>query len=104
MFCFGSETNGIFTFVQNSQGHVYTWPSEKLAREYFNSAEHMSHLYRLDLDLGVAHLVEQGDNLLGAPAQVEPTWDQKAALFESFVYKSLLEWTPMETIDGIYTS
>lgn len=96
MFCFGSETEGVFTFVQTADGHVYTFPSEAIAREYFGSAKHMAHLYRLDLNLGVAHLVEQGNNMLGAPETAKPTEEEKAALFESFVYKSLLEWAPLE--------
>ena len=96
MFCFGSETEGVFTFVQTANGYVYTFPSEALAQEYFGSAKHMAHLYRLDLDLGVARLIEEGDNMLGAPETAKPTEEQKLALYESYVYPSLLEWTPCE--------
>ncbi len=91
MYAFGLETDDLFAFVQTPEGHIYTFSSEGLAREYFNSAKHIAHLYRLDLDLSVARLLEAGDKL-PAPIEVEPTESQKAALYESYPYKSLLEW------------
>ena len=96
MFCFGREGGKGFTFMQTSKGHVYTWPTEEIAREYFPCARHHSHLYRLDMDLSMARLIEEGNNTMGAPAEYEPTETQKEALYKSFVYKSLLNWAPCE--------
>ncbi len=93
MFAFGSETYEGFVFVQTNKGHVYTFPSEEIAREYFPCVLQHSHLYRLDMDLSVARLIEEGEPS-GAPAEVEPTEAQKEALFASFIYKSLLLWAP----------
>ncbi len=92
MFAFGCQTDEGFVFVQDN-GHVYTYPTETNAREYFKCVKAHSHLYRLEDDLSVAHLVEQGDGP-GAPAEVEPTEEQKLALWSSYVYKSLLAWAP----------
>jgi len=94
MFAFGSEGGEGFVFVQTNKGHVYTYPSEEIAREYFPCVLHHSHLYRLDMDLSMARLIEEGNNTLGAPAEVEPTEQQKEALYKSYVYKSLLAWAP----------
>jgi hypothetical protein len=101
MFAFGSGTEDGFVFVQTSNGHVYTYPTEANAREYFGCVKTHSHLYQLDNDLGVARLVEQGDNLNPAPAEVEPTEEQKLALYSGYPYKSLLAWAPIpEAIDA----
>jgi hypothetical protein len=94
MFAFGCEIDEEFIFVSTSDGHVYTYPSEKIAREYFGCVKHHSHLYQLPPDLSMARLVERGDNMTGAPAEVEPTDKQRTALWSSYVYKSLLEWAP----------
>ncbi|MHC4299617.1 MAG: hypothetical protein ACYS7Y_20250 [Planctomycetota bacterium] len=82
-----------FAFVQTSDGHVYTYPTEELAMEYFDCVKHHASLYRLDNDLSVARLVERGENLM-SPAEAEPTEEQKLALWQSYVYKSLLSWAP----------
>jgi hypothetical protein len=94
MFAFGSEIDGEFIFVSTSDGHTYTYPSEKVALEYFGCVKSHSHLYQLPPDLSVARLVKQGDNLNGSPAEVEPTNKQRTALWSSYVYKSMLEWVP----------
>ena len=94
MFAFGLIVDDQFKFVQTSDKHVYTYPSETLAREYFRYATHHSHLYRVDNDLSVAHLIEAGDNTQPAPHVVTLTEDQKLALWSSYVYKSLLAWCP----------
>ncbi len=97
MFSFGSQSseNGLFTFVQD-KGHVYTWPDEKTARSFFEeSGNKFGHIYRIDSDLSMAHLVEIGKNNQSAPVMVELTEKQKTALYESFVYKSLLAWAPV---------
>lgn len=94
MFAFASEIDGEFIFVQTSDGHVYTYSSEKHALEYFGCVKSHSHLYQLPPDLSVATLVKQGDNLNGCPSSIEPTDKQRTALWSSYVYKSLLEWAP----------
>lgn len=71
MFAFGCQTDEGFVFIQTTGGHVYTFPTEALAREYFGCVKAHSHLYRLDNDLSVARLVERGDNLNGAPKELE---------------------------------
>jgi len=96
MFCFGSETDGVFTLVQNEKGYVYTWPDEKTAREFFEVAQCEAHLYQVMMDLSVGWLIERGDYPVGSPAEVFPNEEQKRALFDSYVYKSLLEWAPLE--------
>ncbi len=96
VFAFGSQSpdTGLFTFVQNN-GHTYTWPDEKTARSYFEEGgNRVGHLYQLDPDLSMAHLLKAGENDLLTPQMVEPTEKQKIALYESFVYPSLLAWTP----------
>lgn len=98
MFAFGSKTDGVFTLVQNERGHVYTWPDEKTAREYFVVAQCETHLYEIPVDLSVARLIERGDHpaRVGSPGEVHLNDDQKTALFQSYVYKSMLEWAPVE--------
>ena len=102
VFAFGSQSpeNGLFTFVQNNAGHVYTWPDEKTARSYFEeSGNRVGHLYQIEPDLSMAHLVEVGKNSLSSPTMVEPTEKQKITLHASFVYPSLLAWAPVrETV------
>ena len=94
MFAFGAVIDGEFTFVQEANGHVYTYPTESLAFEYFDCIKEHSHLYRLDSDLGVARLVKSALNANPAPAAIEPTEEQKLGLWSSFIYKSLLSWAP----------
>jgi len=94
MFAFGCQTDEGFVFVHSSSDHVYTYPTESLAREYFGCVKMHSHLYRLEPDLSAAYLVEQGDNVTGAPQEVERTEEQKCALWHSYVYKSMLAWAP----------
>jgi len=72
---------------------VFTYPTAALARTDFDGIRDQAHLYQLDPDLSVARLLEQG-TLPGAPNEFEPTELQKQGLYESFVYKSLLEWAP----------
>ena len=92
MFCFGCQTDEGFVFVQSDE-HVYTFPTVALSQEYFDCVKTHSHLYSVDSDLSVARLLEAGDGP-GAPAEVEPTEEQKLALWSSYVYKSLLAWAP----------
>jgi hypothetical protein len=100
MFAIGSQAeNGLFSFVQNNSGHIYTWPDKKTAMVYFQeSADRLGHLYQIEPDLSIARLIETGKG--GAsPQLVELTETQKTALYQSFVYKSLLAWAPRtETI------
>ena len=96
MFVFGSETDGVFTLVQNSKEHVYTWVSEPLAMEYFPSAKHISHLYQFQMDLSGGTLIKQGDNTLGCPDVCYLTEEQKHNIFTSFPYPSLLQWAPLD--------
>lgn len=91
MFAFAFETDGVLSLI-HTRGHVYTWPDEKTAREFFNPA--IAHLYQFRMDLQVGHLVERGDNGLEGPDEIYPDDGQKEALFKSYVYPSLLEWTP----------
>ncbi len=95
MYAFAFETDGVVTFVQHDE-HVYTWPTEKIAREFFESGKNVAHLYQIDLDLSVGWLIVKGDNTLGCPTEIYPNDIQKTALYASFVYKSLLEWAPVE--------
>jgi hypothetical protein len=96
MFCFGSQgDNGLFEFVQNKKGHIYTWPSEKIARSFYEeTGDQIGHIYQIDPDLSMATLVQASKSGLGAPQLVIVTEEQKPALYESFVYKSLLAWVP----------
>lgn len=102
VFAFGSQSpeNGLFTFVQNNSGHVYTWPDLKTAQSYFEECKgSVGHIYQIDPDLSMARLVKVGKNKLSSPAMVEPTERQKIALYTSFVYPSLLTWAPVpETV------
>jgi hypothetical protein len=100
MFGFGSQAeNGLFSFVQD-KGHVYTWPDKKTAVVFFReSGDKLGHLYQIEPDLSIARLIETGSIDLVAPQLVELTETQKTALYNSFVYKSLLAWAPRtETI------
>ena len=72
---------------------VFTYPTLVLARTDFQGIKDQAHLYRLHPDLSVATLVDRGTRQ-GAPDEFEPTEIQKQALYQSFVYKSLLEWVP----------
>lgn len=99
MFAFGAQTDDGFVFVQTEKGDVYTYPNEKLAREFFLAGIKVhSHLYQLLPDLSVAVLIEASNNLHlkeeSAPTEIEPTEKQKHALWKSYVYKSLLAWAP----------
>ncbi len=96
MFALGLETSGVFTLIQNGKGHVYTWPLEGIAREFFEVAKCEAHLYQFEIDLSIGRLVERSNTTVGSPDEVYPTESQKMALFKSFVYPSLLEWTPLE--------
>jgi len=96
MFVFAFVTDGMLNLIQNSKGHIYTWPDEKTAREFFEVATCEAHLYQITMDLSVGRLIERGDYMVGSPIEVFPYEDQKKALFNSYVYKSLLEWTPLE--------
>jgi len=101
VFSFGSQSpeNGLFTFVQSSKGHIYTWPDEKTARSFFKECKgKVGHLYQIDPDLSMARLIMVGKNDKSAPAMVEPTEKQKIALHASFVYPSLLTWAPVPGI------
>ena len=93
MFAFGAVINEVFEFVQD-KGVIYSYPTESLALEYFDCIKEHSHLYRLDDDLAVARLQKQGENGNPAPVEVEPTEEQKLALWSNYVYKSLLAWAP----------
>jgi hypothetical protein len=73
--------------------HIFTYPTAALAQADFKGIRAQAHLYSLDLNLGVARLLEKGDGQ-EAPVEFEPTEKQKQGLYESFVYKSLLEWAP----------
>ena len=99
MFVFASLTEDSFNVVQNSKGHVYTWPDEKTAREYFKECKCECHLYQVSLDLRIATLVKRGDHraMIGSPQSFLLNDDQKLGIFNSFVYPSMLEWTPLET-------
>lgn len=99
MFAFGAQTDDGFVFVQGHDGHVYTFPDERRAREFFLAGVKVhSHLYQLLPDLSVAVLIEASNNphleANSAPAEVAPTEKQKHALWKSYVYKSLLTWAP----------
>lgn len=93
MFVFGHGHNGKFNLVKDGS-HVYTFPTEELARECFHCVSPHSHLYQVDTDLSTAHLIKVGDNALSAPEEVKLVEEQKLALWSSYVYKSLLSWAP----------
>jgi hypothetical protein len=98
MFVFASMTDGVANLVQNAKGHVYTWPTEKIAREFFKVCKCEAHLYQVRMDLHAAWLVKRGDHraMIGSPQSFLLDEDQKRAIYDSYVYKSLLEWTPLE--------
>jgi len=86
-----------FNFVKSSEGRVYTYTDEDDARKAFNLVKHHAHLYLVNPDLSTAALIESGDcdrrGLVGPP-QVSLTEDQQRALYDSFPFKSLLQWSP----------
>jgi hypothetical protein len=98
MFVFASVVDGKLNLVQNSRGHVYTWADEKTALEYFKAATCQAHLYQVNMDLSVGVLITRGEHPghIQSPNEIHPSEKQKRALFDSYVYKSLLEWTPLE--------
>jgi len=73
--------------------HIFTCPTAALATTDFQGVRNYAHLYSFDPDLEIGRLFEPGDTL-DAPETFEPTEEQKEALYESFVYKSLLNWAP----------
>jgi hypothetical protein len=93
MYAFGYEKDDEFTFVQTEEGVVYTYPTEALAREYFDGVKHYASLYEIESDLSVAYRLFPGD--IDGAITVEPTEKQKTALWSSYVYKSLLDWSPV---------
>ncbi len=93
MFTFAFETDGVLSFI-HVRDHIFTWPDEKTAREFFNPA--IAHLYQITMDLQIGHLIERGNNSLEGPDEIYPDDEQKEALFNSFVYPSLLQWAPIE--------
>ena len=92
MYAFAYELNGQMKFVAFGD-KIFTYPTIKLATIDFRGIEDQAHLYCLLPDLSVAILLERG-SLPGAPDEFEPIEEQKRLLYESFVYKSLLEWAP----------
>ncbi len=95
MFAFGSVIGECFVFVQDKEGRIYTWANERVAGEFFESVKNRYHMYQIDNDLSRAMLVERG-SVGEAPAEVIPNETQKLLLYESYIYKSLLSWFPME--------
>jgi hypothetical protein len=96
VFAFGSQAeSGLFAFIQNEKGHVYTWPNVETAKSFFTEVVVSCHIYQVDPDLSIARLIEKGKNDLAAPQMVALTEEQKAALYKSYVYKSLLAWAPI---------
>jgi hypothetical protein len=95
MFAFALTTNDEFSFVQTSDGAVYTYPAEEEAKSYFNCVRHHASLYQIDDDLSTARLVELGDIVSSdIPLEVSLTNEQKTNLWNSYRYKSLLTWNP----------
>lgn len=99
VYAFGSQLEcGLFEFVQTGK-HTYTWPDEKTAQSFFKEVVVECHLYQIDPDLSIARLLQKGENNQAAPSLVALTEEQKKALFDSFVYKSILAWAPLpETV------
>jgi len=95
MFVFGSVVDELFVFTQK-ENHIYTWPNEELAREFFESVKDRYHLYMIDPDLSQGVLVQRGTGTGEAPPVIIPSEIQKQLLFDSYVYKSLLSWLPPE--------
>ncbi len=92
MYAFAFELNGVMAFIAFGE-KVFTYPTAALAQVDFPGIKDQAHLYSLHPDLSVATLLESG-NLPGAPSEIEPTEEQKRLLYQSYVYKSLLEWAP----------
>ena len=92
MYTFAYELNGKMKFIAFGD-KIFTYPTAALAQVDFQGIKDQAHLYSLHPDLSVATLLERG-TLLVAPDEFEPTEAQKQRLYESFVYKSLLEWAP----------
>ena len=90
MFAFAFDRNGM-TFVRVSD-HIFTYPHADRAKADFKGVRSYAHLYRIDVDLGMARIEERGE--AEGPDEFEPTEKQKRLLFQSYVYKSLLEWVP----------
>ena len=95
MFVFGRVLDGEFVFNRKDD-HIYTWPNEVVAREFFESVENKYHLYQVNSDLSHGVLIQRGTGMDEAPSEIEPTENQKLLLFQSYVYKSLLAWSPPE--------
>lgn len=94
MYAFGVVVDGHFIFTQNRKEHIYTWPDEKTALEYFESGKRVAHLYHVEPDLSRATLVKRGVCEGEGPELVIPTETQQMGLFQSYIYKSLLLWSP----------
>ena len=96
MFAFGAVFDGSFVFTQGRDGHTYTWPNEKVAREFYESVVDKYHLYEVSDDLSLVTLIQCSKSEVDAPTGFEPNEDQKLELFNSYVYPSLLAWSPPE--------
>jgi len=92
MYALAFELNGQMKFVAFGD-KVFTYPTKHLVFIDFRGIEDQAHVYQLDPDLSVARLLEAG-TIPNPPDEFEPTESQKRGLYESFVYKSLLEWAP----------
>ncbi|MHC4296472.1 MAG: hypothetical protein ACYS7Y_04155 [Planctomycetota bacterium] len=93
MFCFVTADGEL---VQTSDGHIYCYSNEKEARSYFGCVKNMASLYHLQPDLSTGDLVDAGDVCNpDPPPKWEPCEDQKAGLYESYPYKSMLHWRPI---------
>lgn len=95
MFAFVTFIDDQPEFVQTSAGHIYVYSNEAEAILYFGCIKSYAHMYRLEPDLSAATLVEAGDVVPDPPQKFEPAEDQKEAIYTSFPYKSLLQWTPI---------
>lgn len=94
MYAFGYGTDTCIVFLEKSKGKIFTCPDKKLAKEYFFAVKGVCHLYRINTDLSKACLVQKGIIPDPAPMEIEPTEEQKHALWAGYVYKSLLSWAP----------
>jgi hypothetical protein len=92
MYAFAFELNGKMSFIAFGD-KIFTYPSIALAAIDFRGIEDQAHLYRIDVDLSTARIEKRG-SLPGAPDEFKPTDNQKRLLYQSYVYKSLLEWVP----------
>lgn len=72
--------------------HIFTYPHARLAKADFKGVRKYAHLYRIDVDLSTARIEIRGESR--GPDEFAPTEKQKRMLFQSYVYKSLLEWVP----------